>query len=332
MAGFHPAAKRRISYGDNGTKQQSENNNIIDVTPPKNNVIDNDNDEIEDFSDWDEPYHETAYNWYNRHSRRRARRLAGISSSSSSSENSNDDDECSEDEELDGNVDNNGGKNSKEKKDMERAIRSSNKPMEKWLASYPLVAARCCLSYTSPEQINALTNEYGYGSGNNYYGNAQQQSINMKMGSSRDQETKKLHRIFRRLRRKQKEFHVKFMNFNNAKDASSTLEEQQQTTTNNKNSYYQTSNALSVEQMMHINQDCVTETESDQFAVHSFIPQGIGISFIDAVLESSVVHEQQQQQQQTKSESDKEKTLSRLVLELVRMTVLLMICAYCFLF
>ena len=83
--------------------------------------------------------------------------------------------------------------------------------------------------------------------------------------------------------------------------------------------------------MMHINQDCVTETESDQFAVHSFIPQGIGISFIDAVLESSVV-QQQQQQQQAKSESDKEKTLSRLVLELVRMTVLLMICAYCFLF
>ena len=316
MAGFHPAAKRRISYGDNGTKQQSENNNIIDVTP-KNNVIDNNNDEIEDFSDWDEPYHETAYNWYNRHSRRRARRLAGISSSSSSSESSSDN-ECSEDEELDGNVaDNNGGKNSKKKKDMDRAIRSANKPMEKWLASYPLVAARCCFSsISSPAQIHTMTNEYG---GNNYYGNAQQQSSNINM-RSRDQETKKLHRIFRRLRRKQKEFHVKFINFN-AKDASSTLEEQQQTTNNNdNNTYYQKSNALSVEQMMQINQDCSIETESDQYAVHSFIPQGIGISFIDAVLESSVV--QQQQQQQTKSESDKEKTLSRLVLELVRRTFL----------
>ena len=333
MAGFHPATKRRISYGiaaadKNGTKQQqqSENNNIID-TP----VIDNDDDEIEDFSDWDEPYHETAYNWYNRHSRRRARRLAGISSSSSS-ESSSDDHECSgnesEDEELDNrNVENNNGGNGKKRGDMDRAIRSANKSMEKWLASYPLVAARCCLSSISPAQImHTMTqNEYG---GNNYHDNEQQhQSSNVNIMGSREQETKKLHRIFRRLRRKQKEFHIKFIN-NNANIASSTLEEQQQPTTattknKNNNSYYQTSNALSVDQMMQINQDCGIETESDQYAVHSFIPQGIGISFIDAVLESSIFQQQQQQQQhQTKSESVKEKTLSRLVLELVRRTVL----------
>ena len=67
--------------------------------------------------------------------------------------------------------------------------------------------------------------------------------------------------------------------------------------------------------MTKINADCAQETESDAFAINSFIPQGLGISFIDAILGKESIP----QQQQSKGESDKQQhTESRLVLELVR--------------
>ena len=54
-------------------------------------MINDDNyndDEVQsdEFLDFDQPYHETASDWFRRSARRRARRLAGVSSCSSSDE------------------------------------------------------------------------------------------------------------------------------------------------------------------------------------------------------------------------------------------------------
>lgn len=294
---FHPAAGRRISGGITNKNQLHEtNDNNIDINKKCNNNNAPPNDDIEsDFSsDYDQPYHETAYNWYNRHAKRHARRLAGISSSSSSESESSDNDEGDSENEDQSPGD-------KKRKEIDRAIRSANKPLEKWLASYPFVAARSCLS-TPPN--NAMTTD----NNNHYGGNSQHDNNNDNSPlSTREQETKKLRRIFRRLRRKQKEFQIKFINNN---DNTISADD------NNDTSYHETSNSLSIEQMAQINQDCILESESDLFAIHSFIPQGIGISFIDATLASKKELQHQQQQQQSKAAENEQQTMSRLVLEL----------------
>ena len=294
MAGFRPSSGRRISGGGGGgvVDNKIEEHNYND------NCIEKNIDEIDSASDYDQPYHETASTWYNRSAKRRARRQAGISSSSSSEESS---DSGLESDNEDGNITKNDNVGDK-RKEMNKAIRSANRPLEKWLASYPLVASRCCLSSMPPA---STTNSMDI--------HAPQYNSNQL--SLRDQETKKLRRILRRLRRKQKEFQIKFTHNNDTNNTSST---EQQTDTNNSSSYYQTSNALSIEQMTKINADCAQETESDAFAINSFIPQGLGISFIDAILgKESVI--MPQQKQQSKAESDKQQhTESRLVLELVR--------------
>jgi len=288
---FRPSSGRRISGGGGGVV---DNKNKIEEQCNNDNI-----EEINDDSsseDYDNPYHETASTWYNRSAKRRARRQAGISSSSSSEESS---DSGLESDNEDGNITKNDNVEDK-RKEMNKAIRSANRPFEKWLASYPLVASRCCLSSMPP---TSTTNSMDIHAPQ--YNNTQL--------SLRDQETKKLRRILRRLRRKQKEFQIKFTH-DNGTNASATADEQQQT--NNNSSYYQTSNALSIEQMTKINADCAQETESDAFAINSFIPQGLGISFIDAILgKDSIVTSQQQQ---SKAESDQQHTESRMVLELVR--------------
>ena len=292
---FHPAAGRRISGGITNKNQLHETNDNIDINKKCNsNNAPNANDDIEsDFSsDYDQPYHETAYNWYNRHAKRHARRLAGISSSSSSESESSDNDEGDSENEDQSPGD-------KKRKEIDRAIRSANKPLEKWLASYPFVAARSCLS-TPPNNAMTTTDN------NNHYGNSQHNNNNDNSPlSTREQETKKLRRIFRRLRRKQKEFQIKFINNN---DNTTSADD------NNDTSYHETSNSLSIEQMAQINQDCILESESDLFAIHSFIPQGIGISFIDAILASK---KELQHQQQSKAAENEQQTMSRVVLELV---------------
>ena len=308
MAGFRPSSGRRISGGgagvnDNKIEEQCNNDNIEEI---------NDNSSSEDY---DNPYHETASTWYNRSAKRRARRQAGISSSSSSEEGS---DSCLESDNEDSNNlvtknDSNVGQRQDDKrKEINKAIRSANRPFEKWLASYPLVASRCCLSSMPP---TSTTNSMDINNHAPQYNNSNTQL------SLRDQETKKLRRILRRLRRKQKEFQVKFTH-DNGTNASATADEQQQT--NNNSSYYQTSNALSIEQMTKINADCAQETESDAFAINSFIPQGLGISFIDAILgKESIVTPQQQQQSKAESDKQQQHTESRMVLELVRDVMLL---------
>mmetsp|Transcript_16313 Transcript_16313/g.29482 ORF Transcript_16313/g.29482 Transcript_16313/m.29482 type:complete len:502 (+) Transcript_16313:1-1506(+) len=125
-----------------------------------------------------------------------------------------------------------------------------------------------------------------------------------KYGSSlppRDRETKQLRRVFRRLSRKQKEFHVKFTDNNSSPGQTIT------------SSYHQTSNAMTLEQMTRINQDGGDPGSSDQRAVHSFLPQGTGISFIDDVL----ARDSLSRCKPASGNSTKEQqTSSRLVLEL----------------
>jgi len=68
---------------------------------------------------------------------------------------------------------------------------------------------------------------------------------------------------------------------------------------------------------MRINHGSADTSESDQSAIHSFLPQGTGISFIDAALGRQSLL----QSKLSGLESDKQqhqKSLSRLVLELVR--------------
>jgi len=296
---FRPSSGRRISGGGGGVVDK----NIEEKSNDNQQIIDIDDINSYSSSDYDNPYHETASTWYNRSAKRRARRQAGISSSSSSEESS---DSGLESDNEDGNSNNLVTKNDNgdKRKEMNKAVRSANRPFEKWLASYPLVASRCCLS----SMPHASTK-------NSMDINNHAPQYNSNQLSLRDQETKKLRRILRRLRRKQKEFQIKFTH-DNGTNASATADEQQQT--NNNSSYYQTSNALSIEQMTKINADCAQETESEAFAINSFIPQGLGISFIDAILGKESLAMSQQQQQQSKGESDQQHTESRLVLELVR--------------
>ena len=349
MAGFHPAG-RRIIAGD-GIRQQHEddiavgekpqhNDNNNDIITPKNDNedvdIDNMNiDEIEsDFSsDYDQPYHESASNWYNRHARRRARLLAGISSSSSSSGSSSEssDESCSgfesdeHDNELNGGGQGSNSWRSRRNKLMTKTIQSANRPLHNWLASYPCVAARCCLSLPPPAAATNNTN-----TNNHYYhGNkaktASQLYNNNNADSSsflpaRESETKNLRRIVRRLRRKQTEFRVKFGGSNSSSSSSS-----------NPSASSSHPNALSLGQQFNNNAAEATSTSTtatqnnntmDQMAMHSFIPRGIGISFIDAVLarQESAVSLQQtfaaDSAMANKKRQQQQKTCSRLVLEL----------------
>ena len=328
MAAFHPAAGRIINGGERGgggvgkIKQRHDDDhdakNNFDANA-KEVAEDHLDDEIEsDFSsDYDQPYHETASNWYTRHARRRARRMAGISSSSSSSSSGSD---CSsvesEDRFFNGDSNDKMQKGWDKQKAMERAKRSANRPFSKWLSSYPLVAAHCCLSPIVSTENNAANNNfYGIPGFNNPNPN-NNNNCNTNLILPRDEETKRLRRILRRLRRKQKEFQVKFMNNTNSNsglESTTTAEEQ----INSSSSYYQSSNALSVEQMMRINSE-TAETENDRYAIHSFIPQGTGISFIDEVLarDSSLLRYNNKPAQDDNDKKE-QKTKSRLVLELV---------------
>jgi len=170
MAGFTPAAGRvRVGRVNGNTSIVVNDGKKRDDKSDSNTANDNDDHDVHDddiadsdssSTDYDNPYHETALDLYTRHTRRRARRLAGISSSDDSSSSS-----CSSDDDDDGSIstldgDDNADKDRslnigsrkkneesssetrKRKRAMERAIRSAERPLKKWLSSYPLVAAR----------------------------------------------------------------------------------------------------------------------------------------------------------------------------------------------
>mmetsp|Transcript_6624 Transcript_6624/g.10106 ORF Transcript_6624/g.10106 Transcript_6624/m.10106 type:complete len:470 (+) Transcript_6624:59-1468(+) len=86
----------------------------------------------DDFSDFDQPYHETASDWFRRSARRRARRLAGVSSCSSS-------DESIEEGYGDGEMTTPSNNN------------AAFKPIIKWQRQYPIAAARACLSLSQSD-------------------------------------------------------------------------------------------------------------------------------------------------------------------------------------
>ena len=135
-------------------------------------MINDDNyndDEVQsdEFSDFDQPYHETASDWFRRSARRRARRLAGVSSCSSSDESI---EEGFDDGEM--NVPDN--------------VTNSNaalKPIIKWQRQYPFAAARACLSLTHSD----ITIRHG------------------STRSPRERECNKLYRVFNKLRRQQQQ-------------------------------------------------------------------------------------------------------------------------------
>lgn len=108
-------------------------------------IHDNDNSyndgevQSDDFSDFDEPYHETASDWFRRSARRRARRLAGVSSCSSSSSSS------------DESIEEGGGGEMTSSNNNTNNNNAMYKPITKWQRQYPITAARACLSVSQSE-------------------------------------------------------------------------------------------------------------------------------------------------------------------------------------
>lgn len=118
-----------------------------------------------DFSDFDEPYHETASDWLRRSARRRARRLAGLSSCSSSGSSGSSDESVEE------------GERATAATDGEIKYKS----IIKWQrGQYPIAAARACLSLASHSDDNNSTRR-----------------------SPRERECNKLNRLLCKIRRKQ---------------------------------------------------------------------------------------------------------------------------------
>jgi len=240
------------------------------------------NDEIESYnSDFDQPYYETACDWYVRATTRRARCLAGVSSSSSSSS-----DDCS-DLESEDEFQETKFKGGSKRKAMDKAAWSVNRPLTKYLASYPLVAARCCLSVMSSTTFimtSDIPNSHGSKKINNLYSPY----------TARERETKKLRHMLRKLSRKQKELRVKFTKNDNSAEK------------NGRSSYYNSA-------MLQINRASRETTGHDHSVIHSLLPEGTRISFLDAVLTRASL----QSKPVRESYGNEELDFFRLVLELV---------------
>ena len=186
----------------------------------------NDDDEVQDdFSDFDEPYHETASNWLRRSARRRARRLAGLSSCSSSS---------SSDESIDEEGSNNNTNNNNNNATI------IYKPIMKWQRQYPVAAARACLSLLQLDDANCTINSH-------------------RSRSPRERECNRLHRVLRKIHRKQ----------------SMHLQQQHQQQQQKGATILGDRNEDNVSQAMK---------NDDKLVIDSFLPNGMGISFIDSAL------------------------------------------------
>ena len=297
MDGFTPAACR-VGGVVSKKKQHHRDNNDESNNIHNDHGIKDDNIKSDSSTDFDNPYHETALDWYIRHTRRRDRQLAGMSSSDRSSDSSSDEGSVSS---LEGVDDDHffGGEDEdasvrKKRREMEMAIRSVERPLERWIALYPLVAARCCLAsipVSISTDLSAGANYY-HGRGARSYSTPPSPLLPLRV-----EETKRLRRILRRVRHKQTEFRVKFRNAIAGGMAASTVATPEQTRISNESSMKP--------QMIAVNKNGVEVTsEDDHIAIHSFLPQGTGISFIDAVLgRESLIQSRQQ------------KSSSRLVLE-----------------
>jgi hypothetical protein len=268
-------------------------------------------------SDYDHPYHETACEWYHHHVLRRARRLAGVTSSSDSSScssrsssgsysynNEGLEEEYANGTKLlslgnyhDGEFYSDGGADNNDE-----SIRSAKRPLTRWMATYPLVAARCCLSIdpsststtargTSPTISNSIQGTYNT--------------------NPRLYEVARLRRVFQRLHRRHNIWQKK-MNYGNS---GSPLF---------RHPTYSPSIMSLDQQLLRIKQETI-DTERNRMVIQSFLPQGTGIPFIDAVLggESLLVTTTPSKPallERTKKEHPtRYKSTSRLVLELVRM-------------
>ena len=239
MAGFTPATGRVVGFNSSIVNDKKRDDKSVSNTNNDNDSDDHvnvlENDEIADSdsssTDYDNPYHETALDLYTRCTRRRARRLAGISSSDDSSSGCSSDDDDGSISTVD-DVDNEkdrslyiGGRTNedgvasssfettKRKREMERAIRSAERPLKKWLSSYPLVAARSCLS-SMPVVVDVVAAAMDGSVGGRRTSRLHPTATSPPPPSfpPRVEETKRLRRILRRLRRKQTEFRVKFGN------------------------------------------------------------------------------------------------------------------------
>ncbi|KAL7489320.1 hypothetical protein ACHAW6_015030 [Cyclotella cf. meneghiniana] len=135
-------------------------------------VIDSDSS-----SDYDNPYQETAWDWHCRHARRIARRRCGVDST-----DDDDDDSAESLEEGD------------DERDTERAFREVDGVFWKWMESFPLVAARCCLSYIEND-ITAATTRNG-GCFHNFHSERRQ--------TAREREARELRRVFRKISKRRK--------------------------------------------------------------------------------------------------------------------------------
>ncbi len=172
-------------------------------------------------------------------------------------------------------------------------IRSAKRPLTRWMSTYPLVAARCCLSI---DQSSASTTARGTSSN---ISNSIQGTYN---SNPRIYEATCLRRVFQRLHRK----HIiwqKKMKYGNSESSTSIMSLDQQ--------------------LLRIKQENIV-TESNRMLIQSFLPQGTGIPFIDAVLcgESLVTTTSSKPAplERTKEEyTTLYQTTPRLVLELVRM-------------
>lgn len=217
-------------------------------------VIDSDSS-----SDYDNPYQETAWDWHCRHARRITRRRCGVDST-------DDDDDDSEESLEEG----------QDERDSERAFREVDGVFWKWMESFPLVAARCCLSYIEND-ITVATTRNG-GCFHNFHSERRQ--------TAREREARELRRVFRKISKRRKGVPWKYPE--NTEPAVSTLSDD--------------------EQMIKYH----------QLVIDSFLPRGLGISFIDAVLSrQSNALAKQSVHESSRSEKKQKVTFCRIVLEIV---------------
>ncbi|KAL3766659.1 hypothetical protein ACHAWU_003415 [Discostella pseudostelligera] len=145
-----------------------------------------------------------------------------------------------------------------------KAIRSAQRPLARWMTTYPVVAARCCLSLDS----SLATTSRADARATNITTTFAVTNIGTSYNTTPiDHEALRLGRVFRRLHQKK----MKYDNSANNANSSSHLSVIEQT------------NGSLDQQLMRIKQE-ISDATSHRRIVHSFLPQGTGISFIDAVL------------------------------------------------
>lgn len=289
--------------------------------------------------DYDHPYTETACEWHHRHVLTRARRLAGIETSCSCSSSSTSSDSSFTDEilggaeeedgtELGNHHDNDidfagdfggggGGVNNNDESRRRKAIKSGRRPLYRWMTTYPLVAARCCLSLdpssSSTGTITARTTASA----------ARSNSYNTTATTPREDEAMRLRRVLRRLHHRKQHslsYPKKILKYSNKNGeeydvvATSSSPVFHHPPPHSSSSLTSSSVTMSLEQqLLRIKQESI-DTESNRMVIQSFLPRGTGISFIDAAL---LLKCETKEDQHHTTASRYSTTTSRLVLELV---------------